>query len=137
MWVAAFAGPEELAEYVHEPEKFIENRAKTVIGTNDQVPVWIYLAAPKQLYHESEVGRNTQKLSNVHQESQSVRDMIAIEGMTQKRAQEESGADKYRITVDLHTVLEGVFDPEFGEPVGDMIETVVVVPGQYLGSIQA
>ena len=55
MWVVAFGDADQLAEFVHDPNEFMKDRKKTVVGTNDQVPLWIHLTAEKQLYLDTEI----------------------------------------------------------------------------------
>ena len=94
--------------------------------------VMVKFTAEKQLFLNTELRKKGSVVADTTSRAQaSQRLPTESEGMTQLRAQQETGAEKYRITVDLHTVVEGVFDPAVAEPTGDIIEAAVVFPGQY------
>ena len=50
--------------------------------------------------------------------------------MSQLRGNQESGAEKYRITVELAQVVRNYFDAEL-DPVGELAQTLVIVPGTH------
>ena len=57
MHQAAFADTEELKKHVADPEAWMQNRRKTVIGFSDQIPVWVKIGRGKQVYAEPELKR--------------------------------------------------------------------------------
>ena len=134
--VAAFGSVGDLKHYVADPEHFIANRSRSVVGTNDKVPVWIKFGSQKQLHFANERRKNSMKTIQTRPSqsfiSYSERHSLAsLHELPQLRGNGSPSDEKFRITVDMHTVVEGYFDPEAAEPVGRLLDTMIVRPGQY------
>ena len=110
LWVAAFGSVEELGHYVADPEHFIAHRKRCVVGTNDQVPVWIRLGSQKQLYFIDEKHSRTKKQVPVQPSQRLQSHPCTSEEMTQLRGDASSSDEKFRITFDIHTVGDRNFD---------------------------
>ena len=86
-----------------------------------------------QVYLGTECAKKGDKADNQNMSSRYARasqhmEVPDSEGQTQKRGNMESGADKYRVTIELRHVIYNYFD-EGKEPVGEVDVAVVIAPG--------
>jgi hypothetical protein len=134
MWLAGCADASELEGLVIDPADFVEHRKDVVLGFSDQVPFWAKLVAGKQFFLESELKTSKDKhleISASSQASQNLPPGVLAEdlgGMTQTRGNQESGADKFRITVELAQVVYKYFDIS-QKPIGKRGLTLVIFQG--------
>ena len=96
-----------------------EERKSAVLGFSGQVPVWIKLQAPKQLYFKSEVKKRAKKSGSTPGDAGATPGDVESENQTQTRSTAPERADKFRITVELRQVVRNWFAGPETAPVGE------------------
>ena len=139
---------------IGNPKQFLENRHECVLTFSDQVPFYCKARSTEQVYAAHEVSeRGKSKANSQRPELQAkadprvrgVRredvlldaadeeenDEPGNDGQTQTRGAEHTGADKFRVTLELVHEVHHWFNKDGVEPVGRQGKALLVLAGGY------